>query len=84
MSRESLVFLVGLIVFLVPFTGFPNDWKELVYTVSGGLLLLLGYSLRRTAFLRSIDDGQGGRKSDAFVESVHRHRDLETELETES
>lgn len=70
MSRESLIFLIGLVIFLMPFTGFPNEWKEIVYMAAGILLLLLGYSLRRTAFLRSIDDGQGGRRSDMFVESV--------------
>jgi hypothetical protein len=32
--------------------------------------MLLGFHLRRTAFLRSIDDGSGERRNDVFVESA--------------
>jgi uncharacterized membrane protein len=70
MSRESLVFVLGFIVFFLPFLGLPNDYKRIIFAVSGGLLMVAGYSLRRSAFLRSLENGSGERKSDAFVEKV--------------
>ena len=69
MSRESLVFLLGLLVFLTPFLGVPSSWKEYVFIGGGVLLMLLGYSLRRSAYLRRIDTGNGERRADSFVES---------------
>lgn len=71
MSRESIVFILGFIVFLTTFLGIPSGWKEYIFIGCGVLLMILGYSLRRTAFLRSIDMGNGERRSDSFVESIH-------------
>jgi hypothetical protein len=71
MSRESLVFLLGLVVFSTPFLGIPRDWKEWIFIGSGTLLMILGFSLRRSAFLRSLEDPETGvRRADAFVESA--------------
>lgn len=70
MSRESFVLVLGFVVFLTSFLGIPKSWKEIVFIASGVLLMIAGYSLRRSSFLRSIDAGGGERKSDAFVEST--------------
>ncbi len=80
MSRESFVFVLGLAVFLTSFLGIPSDWKEWIFIVVGVLLMILGYSLRRTAFLRSIDGGNGERKSDMFTENT-TIRNLEEQTE---
>lgn len=77
-SKESLIFFIGLVVFLTPFLGIPNAWKEIVFSVAGLLIMLLAYILRRAAFLRSIDDGTE-RRSDAFVESMSRNGSDPTE-----
>jgi len=69
MSRESLVFIFGFLVFLVPFLGIPRDSKELFYAIAGILLMLIGFALRRAAFLRSIEQEGGERASTAFSES---------------
>lgn len=68
MSRESFVFILGLFIFLTPFLGIPGVWKEWVYIGGGVLLMGMGYSLRRSAFIRSLEDDGGGRRGDAFVE----------------
>ena len=78
MSRESIVFILGLLVFLAPFVGVPSDWKRIGFIVFGAVLMLLGYSLRRSAFLRALDTGEGERRTDAFVERV-RSADENTE-----
>ena len=52
MSRESLVFLLGLSVFLTPFLGLPIARKDQLIILFGIILAALGYSLRRSAYLR--------------------------------
>lgn len=73
MSRESFVFLLGFVVFLTSFLGIPSDWKERVFIGAGVLIMVVGYNLRRAAFLRSIEHESGERRGDAFVESVVTH-----------
>ena len=52
MSRESLVFLLGLGVFLTPFLGLPTDWKDYLIIGMGIILIVIGYSLRRSVYLK--------------------------------
>lgn len=73
MSKESLVFIVGVIVFLLPFLGVPSSWKEYVFIVCGVVLMIAGFLLRRAAFLRSIEKDSGERQAEAFAESVERN-----------
>ena len=69
MSRESLVFIIGIALFLFPFLGVPQDVKDVI-TIAGGIaLMLLGVLLRRAAFLRSIENIHGEREADMFTES---------------
>lgn len=69
MSRESLILLIGVIVFLTPLLSVPEDWKRYVIAVCGAVLVVLGYFLRRAAYLRQISMGNGERGTDSFVES---------------
>ena len=68
MSRESLVLFFGVIVTVVSYIGVPSAWKERIIIGSGVVLMLLGYSLRRAAFFRSIEVAPGERRAEAFVE----------------
>ena len=69
MSRESLILLLGLIVFFTPALGIPEEWKGYILSGSGIVLLIVGYLLRRAAYIRRIDKGNGKRENDSFVES---------------
>lgn len=71
MSRESLVFILGFLVFFTPFLGIPYAWKEWVFIGGGVILMFLGYKLRRSAFLRSIMNESGEHRSEVFVEHKH-------------
>ncbi len=71
MSKESFVFLLGVIVLFSPFLGLPTQYKEWLLIVSGVLLMGIGYRLRRNAFLKSFEHESGERRGDAFVESVN-------------
>jgi len=84
MSRESLVMLLGLIVLFAPSLGIPSEWKAYVLPISGGLLLLLGYSLRRSMYLRTLEKGNGERGNDAFLEHQGNRRGEIREDETSS
>lgn len=70
MTRETLVFLFGIAVFFLPHLGIPSDWKTFMISASGAILVLVGYSLRRKEFLRRIDQGNGERSTDSFVEAT--------------
>lgn len=50
MSRNQIVFTIGLLLVLVSFSGFPSDWKFFFYVFAGLILMLLAarnYWLRR-------------------------------------
>lgn len=68
MSRESIVMLLGLVVLFAPSVGIPSDWKMYIMPITGGLLIVLGYSLRRSMYMRALDKGNGERGNDAFSE----------------
>jgi len=44
-----------MVVFVVPHVGIPEDWKVYAYAVSGMILMVVGYSLRQKAYIRSIE-----------------------------
>lgn len=73
MSKETFVFVLGIVIFSIPFLGLPGEYKEWVLVVSGILLIVTGYRLRRALFLRSLEHHSGERRGDAFVESVMAH-----------
>jgi hypothetical protein len=69
-SRESLVFLIGLILTVVPFLGVPESWRVGATVFLGVILVLIGYALRRAVYLRQIDRGNGERGNNSFVETT--------------
>lgn len=69
MSRESLVLLLGLIIFILPLIGVAPEWKEYSQIVCGVLLVFLGFSLRRSAYYRKITRSNGEIGTDSFAES---------------
>ena len=69
MSKETCVFILGVLVLSTPFMGFPHEYKDWFLIVIGILLMITGYRLRRLAFLHSLEDEKGERKADVFTES---------------
>ena len=70
MSKETLVFLFGVALLVIPFLGVPEEWRQYFIVVIGALLVFVGYALRRAAFLRRIERQDGERASDSFVETT--------------
>lgn len=69
MSRESFILVLGIVILFTPWLGIPDLWKAYALTTAGVLLLGTGYLLRRAAYLRRIELGNGERGTDSFVES---------------
>lgn len=82
MSKETMVFVLGIVVFFSTFLGIPTEYKEWIFIASGGLLIVIGYRLRRQAFLRSIENESGERRDEMFVENISvDHESTETDTE---
>jgi hypothetical protein len=70
MSKETFVFIAGILLTIVPFLGVPESWRQ--YTIGGiGLILILvGYFLRRRLYYNRLDKGNGERGADTFIETT--------------
>ena len=68
-TQEMLVFLSGIILFLVPFLGIPTDWKFYLTSGLGLLLLLVGYRLRYRRAVRELAADEPD-EADQFVEAT--------------
>lgn len=69
MSRESIVFIIGIVLIFTPQIGIPTDWKVYMYMGAGVLLMIIGYTLRRREWVRRTERENGERTSDSFSES---------------
>lgn len=70
MSKETTVFLLGILLIVLPFLGLPELWKQYAVSAIGALLVIIGYLLRLALYLKRIDRGNGERGTDAFVETA--------------
>jgi uncharacterized membrane protein len=70
MSKETLVFISGISLTIVPFLGVPESWRQYAILSLGVILILVGYFLRRNLYLNKIDKGNGERGSDTFIETT--------------
>lgn len=75
MSRESLVFVLGFLLLFVPFLGLLQIHKTYLTLAIAVTLIVLGYSLRRSRYLRHIERGDGERGNDSFVERFQTRLD---------
>ncbi len=70
MSKGTMAFLLGILLILLPYLGIPSVWKQYTYVALGIILVLLGYTLRRAQYFREIDQGNGERSGETFVETT--------------
>jgi len=70
MTKETIVFFLGIFLTLIPFLGIPELWRQYAVMGSGFLLITVGYMLRRAVYLARIDKGNGERGTDSFVETT--------------
>jgi len=70
MSKETLVFIFGILLTIVPFLGIPEAWRQYTILGIGIILVIIGYILRRGVYLNRIDRGNGERGENTFVETT--------------
>ena len=68
--KETIVFISGIILTIVPFLGVPQEWRQYTIFGIGVVLILIGYVLRRGLYLRRLEKGDGERGTDSFVETT--------------
>jgi hypothetical protein len=54
MSRNKIVLLIGILLVLMPFLGFPSTWKNLFYVLFGAILItvaIVGHVRRRSPII---------------------------------
>jgi len=70
MSKETWIVVLGIVVAVMPFLGFPGSWKIIIYIVLGlaiaALALLLQF--RKSSEVRS-SLSESGRRTDSYVEN---------------
>jgi hypothetical protein len=71
MSKESMVFFLGLLLLVMPFLGIPDSYKTTGQLFAALVLIFVGYRLRRRAFLDRIKTAGGERRADSFSEHGH-------------
>jgi uncharacterized membrane protein len=47
MTLDALIMLVGALVAILPFLGFPNSWDTIFFVILGVLVIALGIIVRR-------------------------------------
>ena len=72
MSKETLVFIFGILLTFLPFLGIPLWWRQHMIAGIGIILIIIGYILRRAEYLRRLDKGNGERGTDVFIETTER------------
>jgi hypothetical protein len=55
---------------LIPSLGIPLLWKQYILSGMGILLLLIGYMVRRSDYLNTLEAPDGTRSDDTFVETT--------------
>ena len=43
MRKEKTLFLIGLWVIILPFLGFPNSWRNILFIITGLAIIYLAY-----------------------------------------
>lgn len=43
MRKEKTLFIIGLWVIILPFLGFPNNWRKILFILTGLAIMYLAY-----------------------------------------
>jgi hypothetical protein len=71
-GKESLVFILGMALIVLPFLGIPESWRFIGVSLCGVLLVFVGYALRRAVYLKGLERENGERAANSFVETTEK------------
>ncbi len=64
--KETAILVLGLVVALLPFLGFPRSWKTIFFVLSGLAIASLAFLVRER---RGKGFSRAGRRTDVYVEN---------------
>lgn len=67
MTLDSVIMLVGAIIALLPFLGFPQRWDTVLFFLLGVVVIALGIAVRRGG--SKLARPQPPKRTAAYVES---------------
>lgn len=70
MKKGTLIFLLGLVTIILPSLGIPMLWKQILFAVMGIVFVGIGYSIRRSQYLLTLENDGIVRTAETFVETT--------------
>ena len=70
MKKGTLIFLLGLVTIILPSLGIPMLWKQILFAVMGIVFVGIGYSIRRSQYLSTLENDGTVRTAETFVETT--------------
>ncbi|MBP9717540.1 MAG: hypothetical protein KBD44_02370 [Candidatus Pacebacteria bacterium] len=70
MKKGTLIFLLGLVTIILPSLGIPMLWKQILFAVMGIVFVGIGYSIRRSQYLSTLENDGIVRTAETFVETT--------------
>jgi hypothetical protein len=67
MRKERALFIIGLWIILLPFSGFPSMWRTLFFVVTGLVVLYIAY-LFYTQAKKNIPQSENHSKT--FIDNI--------------
>jgi hypothetical protein len=69
MSKDLIVIILGILVAIMPFLGFPRSWETIIFLISGLIIAILGLILRGKLIAYSSRMFSSEKRTDAYVEN---------------
>ncbi len=78
MRRERILLILGIWVAILPYLGFPYSWKNILFTISGLVLVFYSYEIHKENKVKQLRK----QKSDNFNQNempVYEDREIDQE-----
>lgn len=72
MRKERTLFFIGIWVGILPFLGFPNSWRKILFIITGIALIYLSYLFRQEAKARleALKLNSNEQTMDSFIDNI--------------
>lgn len=72
MRKERTLFFIGIWVALLPFLGFPNSWRKVLFIITGVALVYLSHLFKKEtkARLESIRANKEIQTMESFIDNI--------------
>lgn len=72
MRKERTLFFIGIWVGILPFLGFPNSWRKIIFIITGLALIYLSYLFRQEAKARigAFKLNNDEQTMDSFIDNI--------------